>query len=269
MALSPATFQRIVYKNYKKYGRDYPWRHTKNPYHIFVAEIMLQQTQTDRVVEKYIQFIKTFPTIKKLSRASTKKIYSEWRGLGYNRRALALKRSAKIITKEYQGKIPEIQSKLETLPGIGPYTASAILAFAYNKPAVLIETNIRTVYIFHYHKNKNRVLDVQLLKLIEKTMDTKNPTLWYTALMDYGAHLKKTRENFSKKSALYTKQSPFKGSRREMRGNILKLLSKKNKLTISQIQKFLAINTTVTTSILKDLENEGFVKRVNSFFKLT
>ena len=217
MGLSPSAFRTIVYRNYKKYGRDFPWRHTKNPYHIFVSEIMLQQTQADRVIEKYKQFLKTFPTIQKLGDATTKKIYGTWKGLGYNRRALSLKRTAQIIAKEHDGKIPNQRDVLEGLPGIGPYTASAILVFAFKEAVPVIETNIRTVYIYHFFKNRKEVTDKEILLLIEKNMDRINPSLWYTALMDYGAFLKKSQGNFSKKSITYAKQTPFKGSRREVR----------------------------------------------------
>ena len=268
MALTITAFRKIVYNHYKKYGRDFPWRHTKNPYHIFISEIMLQQTQADRVVDKYALFIHTFPTIQSLSQTSTKKLYGIWKGLGYNRRALALKKAAKIIVNEYKGKIPKDQDALESLPGIGPYTASAILAFAFNKPSMVIETNIRTVFIYHFFKNKTCVPDVKLIPLIEKMVDQKNARLWYTALMDYGAALKKEFGNISRRSAHHSTQSPFKGSRRQLRGEILRLLDAKTQLSIVTLVTAVKKSKDEVTSVLHDLEKEGFIKKARSLYTL-
>lgn len=143
-------FQKKIYDYYKKEKRLLPWRTTTNPYKILVSELMLQQTQSVRVVEKYKQFIKTFPSAVSLSNASTKEVVSLWQGLGYNRRALYLYRTAQIVTNELKGKFPHTVEDLQKLPGVGPYTAAAIMAFSYNQPTVVIETNIRAVFIHFF-----------------------------------------------------------------------------------------------------------------------
>lgn len=196
------------------------------------------------MVEKYNSFIKQFPTLKKLNEASIKDVLAAWQGLGYNRRALYLKS----ITK-----IPKTYEELVELPGIGPNTAGSILAFAYNIPHPFIETNIRSVFIHFFFKNKEQVPDKEIMELIKETLDHKNPREWYYALMDYGAMLKKTG-NPSKKSAHYKKQSTFKGSHRQKRGEILRiLLDKPNRLVKHK-------------EIADELEKEGFIKKINEVY---
>lgn len=221
-------FQNIVYVHYKKNGRVFPWRKTKDPYHILVSEIMLQQTQTDRVVPKFNDFLTKFPTSESLAKASLKAVLSAWQGLGYNRRGLMLHNAAKAISKDYNGIIPKTEKELVSLPGIGPYTAAAIIAFAFNRPATVIETNIRAVFIHHFFKEKESVSDKEIIPLIQQTLDAENPRRWYSALMDYGAALKKEHENPSRKSAHYTRQSKFIGSDRQIRGVIIRELTQKN-----------------------------------------
>lgn len=145
-------FHEIIYEHYREKGRKLPWRETREPYFILVSEIMLQQTPVERVIEKYRRFIATFPDFSSLAKAPLHRILEVWQGLGYNRRALALKRIAEIVIKRYDGILPSTVKILMTFPGIGRYTASAINAFAFNKPTVIIETNIRSVFIhFFFH----------------------------------------------------------------------------------------------------------------------
>ena len=156
-------FRKIIYDFYAAAGRDLPWRRTDNPYLILVSEIMLQQTQVERVIPKYILFTKTFPDLDSLAEAPTRKILELWQGLGYNRRALSLQQCAKTIRKAFQGKIPSQEDTLMRLPGIAKATASEIAAFAFNRPVVFIETNIRTVFLFFFFKDDYAVKDSQLL----------------------------------------------------------------------------------------------------------
>ena len=218
-------FQKEIYRYFKKHGRAHlPWRGETDPYKILVSEIMLQQTQAGRIVPKYEAFIKRWDSAKKLAKASNSDVLSLWSGLGYNRRALNLKRAAEAVSRDFRGHFPKTKEELVSLPGIGPYTAGAILAFAFNESEVMIETNIRSVYIHFYFPKKKAVHDKDLLPIIERTMDRKNPRNWYAALMDYGAMLKATNPNPSRKSKHHTKQSKFKGSMREVRGAALKLI---------------------------------------------
>ena len=194
---------------------------------------MLQQTQVARVLEKYPEFLKAFPNVETLDDASLAEVLRVWQGMGYNHRALALKRMAEKVVTGHKGKIPRDRHALEALSGVGPYTAGAVRAFAFNEPEIFIETNIRRIFIHHFFGNKRGVGDKEILPLIEQTLDIKNPREWYYALMDYGAHLLKVaRKNPNTQSKHYTKQSTFKGSLRELRGKIIRELSKEPKTLI-------------------------------------
>ena len=217
-----SAFQRLIHSFYAEHARSFPWRDTTDPYHILVSELMLQQTQVDRVREKYIQFITAFPTLSDLAQASLQQVLERWQGLGYNRRAVALHRAARQVIEDFTGVLPADGVALQSLPGIGPYTAAAIQAFAFNKPAVVIDTNIRTVFIHCFFDGSQNVHDADIRPLVEQVMDRSNPREWYSALMDFGAMLKKQVPNPSRSSAHYTKQPPFEGSDRQIRGRILK-----------------------------------------------
>ena len=223
-------FQKTVYQAFRERGRSFPWRDTRNPYRILVSEIMLQQTQAGpRTVEKYHAFLETFPTIQTLAAAPLSDVLRLWQGLGYNRRAKALRDTARIIVKEHKGKVPADPQMLVPFPGIGPYTAAAVCTFAYNKPLAFIETNIRVVYIhFFFSRRRTPVSDNEIMPLVEETLDTENPREWYCALMDYGALLKKKHLHLNKKSKHYARQSTFEGSDRQIRGKLIKVLTKKS-----------------------------------------
>ena len=212
-----------------------PWRETIDSYRILVSEIMLQQTQVSRVEEKYPKFIKAFPNFKALDRTQPAKVYGVWQGMGYNRRALALKKTAHIVVNDYKSTLPKTHEELCALPGIGKATASSIMAFAFNLPAVFVETNIRTVFIHFFFKNRKKVADEEILPLVEQSLYKKNPRVWYWALMDYGAMLKKSGEDKNIRSKHYKKQGRFEGSRRQKRGKILKILFDCNGLNIKEM----------------------------------
>jgi len=255
-----SAFQTLIYGHYNQYGRDLPWRKTENPYHIFVSEIMLQQTQVERVIQKYGPFISVFPDFPSLARSALKDVLSAWQGLGYNRRALALLRTAHVILTEYGGILPHEVDKLVKLPGIGKTTAASIYVFAFNKPAVFIETNIRRVFIHRFFADHDNVNDREILPLVEKTLDRSHPRLWYYALMDYGAMLKKLIQNPNRKSSHYRKQPPFEGSDRQMRGEILRVLLKDAPLSTADIANTICIARKRLTLTLTRLEQEGFIK---------
>jgi len=221
------SFQKTVKDFYRQNKRAMPWREDISPYAIFVSEVMLQQTQVARVLVKYPEFISRFPTFRSLADSHTTTLLRIWKGMGYNRRALYLKKSAQTIMGAYRGILPSDTTLLDALPGIGYATACSIAAFAYNQPVVFIETNIRRVFIHHFFSHADQVSDTQITPLVEKTLDTKNPREWYWALMDYGAHLAKSLENPNVKSSHYVKQKKFEGSVRQLRGEVLRLLLQK------------------------------------------
>lgn len=233
-----------------------------------VSEIMLQQTQTERTREKYLAFIKVFPTVKKLSSAPRSDVLRMWQGLGYNRRALLLKQSAEMVINTYQGKIPSEYEELQQLPGIGPYTAGAILAFAFNKPHVLIETNIRSVFLHHFFQKNKKISDGELIPLIKATLSQKKPREWYQALMDYGSYLKKMVPNPNRRSSHYVRQAPFKGSRRELRGVLLKQIINNRSCSLSNLSKLLQRTKDEILPLLAGLEKEGFIEKKNGSYRL-
>jgi A/G-specific adenine glycosylase len=196
-----------------------------NPYAILVSEVMLQQTQVDRVIPKFTSFMQRFPSVAALARTPLSEVLIAWQGLGYNRRGKLLQQAAQMIVEHYQGKVPETPQALQELPGVGPYIAGAVAAFAYNYPSVIIETNIRTVYTHHFFTEKTEVSDAQLLPIIAQTLDQKNPRAWYAALMDYGSFLKKSGIQINAVSTTYVKQKAFKGSDRQIRGAIVRTLA--------------------------------------------
>jgi len=253
------TFQNKIRSFYKENKREFPWRNTTDPYKIVVSEIMLQQTQTARVVEKYVAFISAFPTVSRLANANQTDVLKLWQGLGYNRRALYLKRTAEIVCEKHGGTFPEHKRELIKLPGIGVNTAGAVIAFAYNTPIVFIETNIRRVFIHEFFRETQIVSDHQLYPLIEASLDIKNPRDWYYALMDYGAYLGKIEQNPNRKSLSYSKQSKFDGSQRQARGKLLKLLLIKAR-TLSSLDKEF-VNKNHLQNAVEQLVKEGFITK--------
>lgn len=227
-------FCACVWDYYAANKRDFSWRKTTDPYYIVVSEIMLQQTQTQRVQEKIDAFITQFPTWHALASAQRGDVIAAWQGLGYNRRAAYLHASAQYVAYEFACVLPHCPKALTILPGIGINTAGAICAYAFNMPIVFIETNIRTVFIYHFFPDALIVSDEMILELVQKTVCKDNPREWYYALMDYGVYLKKTQGNIAKKSKHYVRQSRFIGSMRQIRGSIIRILSSAEHRTLSR-----------------------------------
>lgn len=262
-------FVEIVWQHYYQQGRhDLPWRQTTDPYTILVSEIMLQQTQVERVIPKYQAFVQKWPTVEKLANASLSDVLILWQGLGYNRRAKFLYECAKQVTYNHAGNFPTNYLALQTLPGIGPYTAGAIVAFAFNTHVVLIETNIRTVYLHHFFANKSKVSDKDILTIIEKTLARDTVAQWYAALMDYGSYLKKAHGNNAKQSKHYTKQKRFEGSNRQIRGAILKALSTKSLTVLALIKVLPGYDTDRVLQQLATLAQEGLLQKVKRSYRL-
>jgi len=267
-------FQEKIFKYYAQNARIFPWRRTTNAYHILVSEIMLQQTQTDRVVPKYRAFLRLFPTWKALAQAQTAEVITAWQGLGYNRRALNLKRCAEKIYLEHKGKMPQERKALESLPGIGPYTAGALLCFAFKKWEPLIETNIRRAFIHEFFQEQELIHDREIIEVLTKTLtcsqnhteqaceEARCAAHWFYALMDYGAYLGKTlrtANNPNKKSRHYTRQSKFEGSHRQVRGAILRYLTHNGSTKSSELYEKINVAEAQIKKALKELEAEGFL----------
>lgn len=252
-------FQNLIWNYYHTHKRTFAWRTTHDPYHIVVSEVMLQQTQTHRVVPKFEQFITAFPTLHHLAAAPFKDVLTCWQGLGYNRRCLALHTLAQEIMLNFQGSIPHDPAILVTLPAIGKNTAGSIAAFAFNKPTIFIETNIRTVFIHHFFPAHQAIHDRELLPLVEQALDHSNPREWYYALMDYGVMLKKNLPNPSRASAHHARQSKFEGSDRQIRGMILKLLTHHQQLSLPQLLALIEREPERIAKALGQLQQEKFI----------
>ncbi len=253
-------FIKIIYDYYAVNRRSFTWREEISPYRVLVSEIMLQQTQTDRVAYKFPQWLTYFPDFETLASVSTRDVIAAWAGLGYNRRALSLHSAAQRVMQEFGGNLPDDPEILETFKGIGPNTAGSICAFAFNKPTIFIETNIRAVYIHHFFPGEEKVHDKQLLPIIQETLDKNNPRDWYYALMDYGVKLKKEHKNPSRKSKHHTVQSKFEGSERQIRGMILRALTEYGKLSFDELIAVIPREQRRIENNLSDLIKEGFIK---------
>ena len=261
-----------VLLHYKKNQRTLPWRETSDPYHILISEYMLQQTQADRVVPKYISFLKKFPKIKTLASSSRKEVLTLWSGLGYNRRAVALHDAAKILIAEHDSTVPKEKKALLTLPGVGEYTAGAVLAFAYNKPVIIIETNIRTVLLHHCVQKKKEVTDETIGMFVEQLLQDAlkrrvKPRIFYSAMMDYGAHLKSQGVRTNARSKHYIKQSKFDGSIRQARGALLRLfISAEKGISKKQLQ---TLQVKRMNEGLAGLLTERLVEKRGKYYYLT
>lgn len=259
-------FKEFIWHFYHTNKRDFAWRNIDNPYFVLVSEIMLQQTQTHRVVNKYQEFITRFNTLNALATASLHDVLTVWQGLGYYRRARFLHQLAQKVVTEYAGSLPQDPKILQRLPGIGPNTAGSMCAFAFNQPAIFIETNIRTVFLHSFFRDKADITDKELFPLIAATVDQHNPREWYYALMDYGVFLKSHMVNPNRKSAHYTKQSKFKGSDRQIRAQILKLIVNNKSMSHQNILQHFGPNSDRIERIIKELISEHFLKKINDIY---
>lgn len=269
-------FHKTLTEFYYQSGRhDMLWRQPDkkgqfDPYKIMVSELMLQQTQVDRVTPKYQSFLKQFPTVASLAGAELSDVLKLWNGLGYNRRAKFIWQAARMVMHDYEGQFPETAGDLQKLPGIGPNTAGAITAYAYDQPVLFIETNVRTVLIHHFFKDKQEIPDSEIREVLKAVAPHPNkdkravqganlaPRQFYWAMMDYGSYLKKTVGNLNRASKQYTVQSTFKGSRRQLRGQVIRLLGG-GPHTLAQLQKHIPDER--LEDVLDALAREGMVAR--------
>ncbi len=252
-----ARFRKIIWEYYKKCGRDLPWRNTRDPYRILVSEVMLQQTQVSRALAYYPRFIRAFPNFKALHQAPLRRALLLWQGLGYNRRALALKRIAAEVVERYGGRLPRAPEELEKLPGIGHATAAAVAAFSRNTPVLFLETNIRSVVLHFFFPRRKKVDDRELLPILGRALDRANPREWYWALMDYGSYLKTTHRNPGRRSGGHRRQPPFAGSLRELRGAIIRELLAKGRATPETLARRLRTSKIRAAAAVKGLLSDG------------
>ncbi|MCK5808801.1 A/G-specific adenine glycosylase [bacterium] len=260
--LSPqdvAHFQKQVLSFYHQNKRVFPFRDINDPYKIVVSEYMLQQTQTARVVPFFIRFIERFPTVQSLATAPLGDVLTLWQGLGYNRRAKFLQKCAIAVVSQFDGVFPSSLEELQSLPGIGAYTASAVVAFAFETPVMVIETNIRAVFIHTFFPDDEKIEDNLIIPLIEQTLPQNGVREWYYALMDYGVDIKKRHKNPARRSKHHAKQSPFLGSNRQKRGLILRELVTNKTVSVEELCSLLQCEPQKAEEIAAGLEKEGLI----------
>ena len=274
-------FRARVFLAGRELYRDLPWRNTRDPYAIWVSEAMLQQTQVSRVDGRWQRWLERFPSVDALAAASSADVLAEWQGLGYNRRALALWNAAKAVCEAHAGVMPVDEAELKTLPGIGPATAAGIRAFAYDLPGVYLETNVRTVFLHELFPDAENVPDSALVPLVRDACPGSavaipgadvpcTPRSWYYALLDYGAHLKRTVPNPSRRSRSNVHQSKFEGSHRQKRAAVVRLLLAAGEAGLTPEEVAMALTSeelaagrvpvtaVAAASILFELAREGF-----------
>ena len=251
----------MVWRFYESNAREMPWRSHRTAYRILVSEIMLQQTSVPRVMGRYSAFIRAFPSFRRLAASSVEQVIGAWKGLGYNRRALALRDSARLITTEFHGRLPRTVDELVRLPGVGRATAAAVIVYTFNIPLAFIETNIRRVFLHTFFPRDVDVPDSLLLPLVEKTMDLENPRDWYYALMDYGTSLATeltSGGNPNRRGRSYKVQSRFEGSLRQLRGKVLAMMLQRKAASMAQIGELLDADPRLAEA-LRQLVDEGFL----------
>jgi A/G-specific adenine glycosylase len=253
-----AGFRALVLDHYAVYGRDLPWRRTTDPYGVLVSEIMLQQTQVDRVRGRWERFLDRFPGFEALAAAPLAEVLSEWQGLGYNRRASNVKRIAEAVVTEHGGILPSDPDVLRTLPGLGVATAASVSVFAYGTPLAFIETNVRAVYLHVFFADSDGVRDSEIVPLAEAALDRDDPRRWHWALMDYGVALKHALPNPSRRSAHHTRQGRFEGSNRQLRGRVLRALLAAGPLDSEELAAAVEGDARLG-AVLAALEAEGLV----------
>ncbi len=268
-SVSVDVFRRTILDHYRDSGRAFPWRETTDPWAILVSEVMLQQTQTERVVPYWTRWLSLWPTPDALAVAPLEAVLREWSGLGYNRRARFLRDAAAAIVARHGGTVPDDPELLDALPGIGPYTARAVATFAFGRPEVFIETNIRAVFLHFFFPGAEGVSDAELLPLIERALDRTDPRRWYWALMDYGSALKRVTVNPSRRSAHYAKQSRFEGSPRQARGAVLRTLSSKGAADLSSLMNETGIEEPRLAAALESLGKEGLVAESGGRYRIS
>lgn len=255
-------FHEKIFAWWKKNKRLLPWRETTNPYYIMISEIMLQQTQVNRSKEKYLEFIKNYPTIEELAEASISSVLTSWSGLGYNRRALWLHEAANQIVKLKE--FPKTQEELQKLKGIGPYTSRSILIFAFNYDIATVDTNIRRILITENFA-KEQTKEKELFTIAQKLLPKGKARDWHNALMDYGSLVLTSAKTGIKPKTTTSSKSK---ENRLFRGRIVKYLTRNSKAKKEQLVKECKIPAEKINDILVGLIADGLVAKTKEDYML-
>lgn len=251
-----AAFRREIRAFYARNGRALPFRETDDPYAVAVSEVMLQQTQVGRVLPRYEAWLKRFPDWAALAGAPTREVLALWSGLGYNRRALYLRDMARVVVEQYAGRLPEEPAELKKLPGIGEYTANAIAAFAFGKRVAAVDTNVRKV-IIHKLKLPSDTPMAQIRDLAGRLLPRSGIREWHYALMDYARLGLSAAE--SRAIPALSKQSKFEGSRRQIRGELVRQLTEKRSVRLETVADALGRDIDEVREAALSLATEGVI----------
>lgn len=256
-------FHKKIFSYYAKNKRELVWRKTTDPYKILLSELMLQQTQVSRVEHYYIEWTQHWPTIHELAKASRSEVLKMWMGLGYNNRAVRLHKAAQVISTTYKGDVLAAMKNYTEIPGVGRYTAHAVQIFADNADMVTVDTNIRRI-LLHEFSLPEESTDDELWTLAQRCLPKGESREWHNALMDYGAQFLTAKTTGIKPK---THQSKFKGSDRQIRAQILRLLLDKPQ-TIIALQSSLKIQEDRLYTILSKMKRDGLVTQKSNTYKL-
>jgi A/G-specific adenine glycosylase len=254
----------------------YPWRQTRDPYAIWVSEVMLQQTQAARVVPAYRSFLRRFPTVRALAAAPRRDVVAEWEGLGYNRRAVWLSNAARTIVRDHGGRIPRTEDELLELQGVGTYTASAVASMGFGEPVAVIDTNVRRVVSrVHLGIEGHEVPASEVWALADAWLDRDDPGMWNQALMDLGREVCRPKPHcevcplarvcrFRLSGAVARRgprrQGPFEGSTRQVRGAVVNALRSHHWLTLAHLASETGFARDRVDTAVENLAVDGLVE---------
>lgn len=254
-----AAVQARLLSWYAANGRDLPWRHIADPYAILVSEVMLQQTQVARVAEVYGAFLGAYPTLEALAAARLADVLRRWRGLGYNNRAERLWRCARVcVGRRRPGRpaaLPATVEELISLPGVGPYTARAVLVFAANADLAAVDANVRRVLI-HELGLPFDLPPAALQAVADSAVPPGRSRDWHNALMDYGSLVLTSRATGIPPR---TRQGAFEGSRRWYRSRLLRILLDDGPQTRAALAERLAVDVGAIADLVDALARDGLV----------
>jgi A/G-specific adenine glycosylase len=255
----------------------YPWRETRDPYAIWVSEVMLQQTQASRVVPAYRDFLARYPTVRSLAAASRRDVVRAWDGLGYNRRAVWLSEGARAIVREHEGRVPRDAATLRTLPGVGPYTAAAVASMAFGEPVAVVDTNVRRVVArVHLGVDGSRVPTGRVWELALEWLDRDDPVTWNQAVMDLGrevcrprprcdvcplARVCRFRTSGSVAGRAPSAKDRFEGSSRQVRGAVVRTLRSHESLSLARLAAETGFEAARVDAAVVALATDGLVER--------
>lgn len=289
MPPTPATLARIrrsLLAWYAVEQRDFPWRRTRDPYAVLVSEVMLQQTQAGRVIDSYERFMQRFPTLDALAAAPPSSVLAEWNGLGYNRRALALRRAAIVVARDGW---PRDVAGLQALPGVGPYTARAIASLAFGVPTGVVDTNVRR-WLLRRLTASDRPSELQALAdRLARAGGDPDPDAWAAfthATMEFGARICSARSPRCESCPLargcpsrgravavpVARQAAFGGSQRARRGALVRALSRASGHALRPTEARAVVGVDLDASgfrrLIAALERDGMVHRADGLLRL-